>query len=519
MRPGDSAWSISRRFCREKTCWPAIARHNSVAPAALPRAGQRLRIPVHLLSRQPISATAAVVTGEAWVRRRGSQERRLADNDLLQIDDRVRTAAGTVTVRFGDRSELVVGPESEILFDMLGAFGDGGMVDTQVRALRGRLEPRVTPRSGGSSFRIVTPTGTAVVRGTEFRIRAEDASFAELTRGALTFDGADSSTPLAAGFGLVAAAGRAPPPPEALLAAAVLATGATARSIPFEVRWLPVTGARGYRVLLFRPGAEAVLVSVHDTPTEAIRLSPIPGPYRVVVRAISASGLEGLDASTALTAIQGPPVPMPSSDGQGAAWPAIEGASDYQVELARDDTFSASILKLQVGVPSFSTELQPGRTWVRVRGVTLLGATEFSVPIVLDRAPAAPVLSTNPRSWNSDSWRLEWSTVPGARYRLQYAPDDSFGDGLREVVTELRSWSLSCPHARCSVRVRAEYPVPPSAAVGGTGESAPGDGASDNATRGHRTTSDGTAAVVVGPWSATGQIGGGGFLRMLEPRG
>jgi hypothetical protein len=504
VRPGDSAWTIARRFCREKTCWPDIARHNGMGPTALPRAGQRLRVPVRLLARRPISATAAVVTGEAWMRRRGAAEQRLAGNDRLEIDDRVRTAAGTVTVRFADGSELVLGPQSEIVFDMLGAFGDGGMVDTQVRALRGRLEPRVAPRPGGSSFRIVTPTGTAVVRGTEFRIRAEDASFAELTRGALAFDGAGGSTDLAAGFGVVAAPGRATPPPEALLPAPVLAAGEPTRSLPLEVRWAPVAGATGYRVLLFRSGAEAVLVSVHDTPAApagaspptTLSLAPEPGRYRVVVRAIAASGLEGLDGSSEITVVGARPQPRISADGITLDWPAIAGATGYELELARDRAFADVLLRTRLSTPTYRAEITPGRAWARVRAATALGNTDFSTPLALDHAPATPTLSADARSWDSDAWRLEWTTVPGARYRLQYAPDDRFDERRTDIVTGLRSWSLTCPHARCSVRVRAEIPV-----QAGTGDTS------------------GTGDAVTSPWSAPVQVGRGGFLRMLEPRG
>jgi hypothetical protein len=509
VRPGDSAWTIARRFCREKTCWPDIARHNGMATGALPRAGQRLRVPVRLLARQPISATAAVVIGDAWVRRRGAPERRLAGNDRLEIDDRVRTAAGTVTVRFADRSELVLGPETEIVFDMLGAYGDGGMVDTQVRALRGRLEPRVTPRPGGSSFRIVTPTGTAVVRGTEFRIRAEDASFAELTRGALAFDGAGGSTDLAAGFGLVAAQGRAPPPPEALLPAPLLAPGDTLRSLPLELGWAPVPGATGYRVLLFRAGAEAVLVSVHELPATSagtppgttFSLSPAPGHYRVVVRAIAASGLEGLDGSTDITAVGARPQPALAADGLTLEWPAVDGATGYVLELARDRAFADVLVRAEPAAPTYRAQVIAGRAWARVRAVTPFGSTEFSTPLALERPPAAPTLRAEARSWDRDAWRLEWTDAPGARYRLQYAPDDSFGEGRTDIVTGLRSWSLTCPHARCSVRVRAEIPAEGAQATQPTTEASPIDGA------------------VAGPWSAPVQVGRGGFLRMLAPRG
>ena len=513
VRPGDSAWTIARRFCREKTCWPDIARHNGMAASALPRAGQRLRVPVRLLYRQPISATAAEVIGEAWVRRRGAPERRLASNDRLEINDRVRTAAGTVTVRFADRSELVLGPESEIVFDMLGAFGDGGMVDTQVRALRGRLEPRVTPRPGGSSFRIVTPTGTAVVRGTEFRIRAEDASFAELTRGALAFDAAGGSTDLAAGFGVVAAPGRAPPPPEALLPAPLVAAGHTVRSLPLELGWAPVPGATGYRVLLFRAGTEAVLVSVHDTPatsagtppTTTLSLSPEPGRYRVVVRAIAASGLEGLDGSIDITAVGARPQLQLGADDMTLNWPAIEGATGYVLELARDRAFADVVVRADLPAPTYHPELPAGRLWARVRAVTPLGNTDFSAPLALERPPAAPTLRAEARSWDRDAWRLEWTDVPGARYRLQYAPDGSFGEGRTDIVTGLRSWSLTCPHASCSVRVRAEIPVE-----------------STQSTQSTQPTTEEASPVgdaVAGPWSAPVQVGRGSFLRMLEPRG
>lgn len=491
VRPGDSPWTIARRFCREKTCWPAIAASNGIAANALPRAGQRLRIPVRLLSRQTISATAAVVVGEAFVRRRNQPERRLATGDRLEIDDSVRTARGTVTVTFADPSELVVGPASEIRFDMLGAFGDGGMVDTQVRAVRGRLEPRVRPRPGGSSFRIVTPTGTAVVRGTEFRIRAEDASFAELTHGGLEFDGPAGSTTLAAGFGLVAPADHPPPAPESLLPAPAIAgaAGSPPRSIPFELGWGAVAGAQAYQVLLFRPGAEAVLVSVQRTPSNGITLAPEPGTYQVVVRAIAASGLEGLDGSATITAVAARPTVQLAADGAGARWDTVPTATGYELQQARDEAFSIGLRTFNFTEPRFDTGFPDGSSWLRVRALTPAGATDYSSPLRIDRPPPAILLEAESRSWNDAAWRLTWTAVPGARYRLQYAPDASFGDRTVEVLTELRSWSLECPFTSCSVRVRAELPA------------------------------QGDYGAVAGPWSGTRSIGSAGFLRLLKPRG
>ncbi len=139
----------------------------------------------------------------------------------------------------------------------------------------------------------MTPTGTAVVRGSEFRVRAEDAQFVELTQVGLVF----GSTQLPSGFGLVSKANAPVLPPESLLPPTHFASSSVPGSAPLQVARHAVPGATGYRALLFRTGATTELLSVSDALEAALDLSPPgPGRYQGLVRAVAPSGLESKDA-------------------------------------------------------------------------------------------------------------------------------------------------------------------------------------------------------------------------------
>lgn len=458
VRPGDNLWTIARRFCRDKDCDREILVRNGLRRASDLHAGRAIAIPVRLLLRVPVAAHVASVNGTAFLERRTAPRQALKAGAVLQIDDHVITEAGSVTIVFADNSSLVLGDHGEIALDMLGAFGDTGMVDTQIRALRGRLEPQVVKHPPpGSSFRIATPTGTAVVRGTEFRIRAEGANYAELKTGKLDFD----ATHIDPGFGLVTRPNTPTPPAEALLPAAPPDSINVSASVPMHVRWAAIPGAMNYRVLLFRAVSPPELLSITSTTNAVAEIPATAGAdYRVQIRGVAASGLEGLDATVQVHALPPPPLISAVSSTSGTltlSWPTTADTPRYHLEIAHDTAFAKIEQQHTSETNSLSVDVPGGAHFWRVRGDGPAGPSDFSAPAALVVVPPPLTLKVTPRVWRRNITSLSWSTVKGALFRVQVANDARFTEVQQEWTTPLQTWDLNCERVTCYVRVRAEF--------------------------------------------------------------
>lgn len=86
----------------------------------------------------------------------------------IQIGDKVVTGpSGQVQIRFSDKTELVVGPNSSLLIEDYLLRADNSAGQFAIKALGGTFR-FVTGQAEKDRYRIETPTGTIGVRGTAF---------------------------------------------------------------------------------------------------------------------------------------------------------------------------------------------------------------------------------------------------------------------------------------------------------------------------------------------------------------
>ena len=98
----------------------------------------------------------------------GADIRVLAVGSDVFIGDRVVTdAKGLVQIKFSDETELVVGPNSELLLEDYLLRSDGSVGKFAVNALSGTFR-FVTGNGAKDDYQIKTPTGTIGIRGTAF---------------------------------------------------------------------------------------------------------------------------------------------------------------------------------------------------------------------------------------------------------------------------------------------------------------------------------------------------------------
>jgi hypothetical protein len=131
------------------------------------------------------SGTALGVRPEASAETNGANRVLRVGADIF-IGDRVTTGGkGNVQIRFSDRTELVVGPNSTLVIEDYLLRDDGSAGKLAINALAGTFR-FVTGGAPKDKYLIRTPTGTVGVRGTAFDLNVvEDHTSLLLIEGAV----------------------------------------------------------------------------------------------------------------------------------------------------------------------------------------------------------------------------------------------------------------------------------------------------------------------------------------------
>ena len=463
-RAGDTLIGLERQFLAAPFGWKGLKLHNRlVDPMRIP-VGAPLRIPESWLRIEPRTARVVALQGSVTV-----DGRALALDAQVPAGALLRTDAGAfVTLLMPDESRLTVQPQSSARLQKVnGVRGFGGQ-NTEVFLERGRVETTVAAQRGPAArYQIRTPTASVAVRGTEFRVGADDAGVAaqaEVTGGEVRFSpsgpGGGAAKALPAGFGLVAKAGQPVPAPRALLPAPSLA-GLPTRFERIEVRlpFAAVDKAVGYRAQVARDNRFADVVTDGVFQAPLARFVDLPdGRYWLHVRAIDEAGLEGFDAvhSFEVRARPLPPEPTVAVAGQ-MHWQAAAEASRYRVQVASEGRFEAPLFDQDVDARSVDPQLAPGRYQWRVASVRASGERgpwSDSQPLVVRQPPGPISLSEF-----NQRLRFAWPQSHGQIYDVQLARDPAFTDLLVEQrIGEAALTIPAPPRGTYYLRVRDTEP-------------------------------------------------------------
>ena len=459
-RPGDNLWNLSERYLRSVGMFRRLQAHNGISDPLHILPGTRIRFPVAWLRVQPAAVHVLEVRGGAVVERAADGSTATLDGgESLQAGDRLSTADdGRVVLEFADGSRMLVRGDSFLEFDHLSAYGDTGMVDTRVRMRGGRIESDVTPAAGpGSRFEIETPAAVAAVRGTRFRIGADEvATRSEVIEGRVRVSGSGRGRDVGAGFGVVAESGRAPPAPRELLAAPEMGElPEVLTELVLRLEFEPIEGAVAYRAELYgAQGIGAVDDAVVTSPLAEFDAPP-DGHYRLSVRGIETDGLEGRDATHAFE-VNARPVPpamvqppdRAATHGQPPElwWSTPADAVSYHLQLAADPDFQTLLLDepaLQATRLQPALELEPGTYFWRLAqrdGSGEMGPFGQPRSFRMQEVPEPP--APGEAAVEEDSLTIGWGAVANAsRYEFQMARDEGFADVA--IAEELREPSLT----------------------------------------------------------------------------
>ncbi|MFL9584735.1 FecR family protein [Stenotrophomonas sp. AB1(2024)] len=477
VRPGDTLWDLGARYLKPDVPWEKLQAHNRVSdPYRLPP-GTQLQFPIAWLLVQPAPARVLAVRGPVQVRLGDSGPLRdVVEGELLGIGAHLHTGAdASVTLAFADDSRLQLREHSHLRLDQLSRYGHTGMVDTRLRLEQGRTSNRVTPAKGPASRYIIdAPTATSSVRGTQFRVSAGGeghTAATEVLEGRVQVGNRRGQQLVTRGQ---ATRNRAldarPDRPEALLPAPALTrAGLRLDPLPARLAWEPVAQATHYRVEVVRADQPEILLFARDTADTTMTVPDLPpGLLRLLVRAVSADGVEGLDAQADFEVHDQPAAPLTIRPVNGETinsprprfeWSQVAGAASTVLQVATEPQFLQPVLEQENhGTRARAhADLAPGEYFWRVASRDGNGQRgRFGQPVALgiSDAPVDPALQ--PPQAAKGQLTLRWQPgEPGQRYRVQLDRRGDFARPLLDQQVEQPEVSLKRPwHGTLHVRVQ-----------------------------------------------------------------
>jgi hypothetical protein len=474
IQPGDTLIDVAYRELAYPHDWRSLAKLNGLKnPMALP-VGSRILVPKAW--RKPILARASVHSVDGTAQAKAgtlSAGLELAENDVI------RTGANAVVVlRLPDGSTVRIPPGSQVRIDRLRGYHGSDAIDARLNLEQGGIEVQSeSSRLGkaptpGRSIEVVTPKATASVRGTAFRIGAEDdKSVAEILDGSIEWSGASERRALPGGFGVaVDRSGGLGPTEKLLPASAKLVSASTLEVVEGEIEFQAVTGAQKYLLeLATDPTFSALVSSTMQSDTKAIVKTERDGPHYFKVRAVAPSGVAGFDASFALNIAARPVAPpVVASEPAGInfgertmlGWAPVVSAEMYRIQVSSDEGFThilsdekSAIPRYFFGPKSVPTDVTP-YFW-RVATLDTRKQGPWGNTRKMEFAPAMGGVTPQVQG---DSVSFEWSGKSDQNFEAQLSRDPGFGELVKSQRVKGVSWKLdSLPPGQYQMRVRQVF--------------------------------------------------------------
>ncbi|MBO9708549.1 MAG: FecR domain-containing protein [Caulobacter sp.] len=311
VRKGDTLFDLGKAYLSKPGDYRHVQRANQISRPKGLKPGSTLRIDPDLLKTTPIAARLSAFSGKVEIETEG----RRAPAQLgmaIQEGQRVVTGPGAfATFELEDASRVTLPSNTAIRVERLRNVVMTNAPQRVFRLDEGRGTISATPNPDPNArFDVRTPVSISAVRGTEFRVSADQAASDSAARaqtmvikGAVAVATADAEPArdlagaVQAGYGVSVAAG-AVSAPVALLPAPRLGEGGQTqgdKSVHFAVQ--PVTGAAAYRLQLSRDAGFVDLFAEATQPGPAADFGALEnGTYFVRLTALDGGGLEGLPA-------------------------------------------------------------------------------------------------------------------------------------------------------------------------------------------------------------------------------
>lgn len=384
VRPKDNLITIGRVHLINPDDWKVVQQLNQVKnPYRMPT-GLVLKVPLALVKQGPASAEVVSISGTAELQTSHGYSP-IQVGQMLVAGARLLTKGNSkASIKFADGTIIHMASNTELVLDALSLYSGGAMVDTKLRLQKGQVETYANPKHApGNATKIITPTAIAAVRGTQFRVEADDVSIKQETlEGKVSLQAESQEVLVGKGYGSFAELGKPPSAPVALLPA--VETGRLIKQInrlPIQFELPQLSGAVAWSGQIFTDASLKQIVAEANSSNNSLIFNDLPdGRYVLNVRAKDQNGLAGYDAQHAFVVDARPFAPELISPAQSDVvrynkpllqWSRVVDAQRYLLEVATDAGFSQQLISQSVENNSFQliSELAPRQYFWRVTSI------------------------------------------------------------------------------------------------------------------------------------------------------
>jgi hypothetical protein len=473
IKPGDTLISISQRYLAYPRKWPQVKAFNKVENDRRLKPGSILKIPVSLLREHSEPARVVKLSGNV-------------EASLGPLSEGMSAAQGSefktgddsaLTLELADGTTLTLQPSSRLKLESLKRYSRTEMRSSVLELFTGRVESAIKKLKGpGSRFEIKTETATTGVRGTRFRLAADElGTGSEAVEGGIGIAGRiqpQKRIAVPEGFGTrVGLAGTTSPPVPLLPMPELRDLPRLQERLILRFRLPPLEGARAYRGQIAQDPRFQTLLKDEVFPEPELKFTELAdGDYVLRVRGIGKLDLEGFDADFAFRLKARPEPPFlsaPPNRGKLRAervsfqWAAAAEAAAYRFQLSDEAGFARLVFEL----PNFKgTEftpaetMSPGQYYWRIASVRVGGDQgPFGDPQLFNLLP--PPATPDPPKLDDRNLAFTWSGEPGQTFLFQLARDREFTRMIAEQQLSEPTVVLPRPDpGSYHMRVRATDP-------------------------------------------------------------
>ncbi|WP_100641023.1 FecR family protein [Marinobacter salexigens] len=473
LKSGESVSEVASNLLADSHNTGRLLQYNAIDNAAMLGEGDRIRIPLSWLKRQPNPARVTSVSGNVQlISGIDGRKKTLTEETLIRVGDEVLSAAGAATIALADGSEVRLSPSSRLIFNRLTQYGKAGMVDTRLRLNRGEVHTRVKPViEGGARFEIETPSAVAAVRGTAFSLQTgPEGTRLQVTEGVVDFGAPNRTHQIPAGYSATVASDSSNKLNIRKMPAAPVINPfpPMLRQLPAQMTWKPGP-IPNYRLDIFETESGRWVESreVGGNRFDISRLDN--GQYVVHLAALDQQGMAGMPAIVPIEVdLQARTASLLAPEDGGTVnddmpefrW-TLKGENEVaRVEVAEDETFR-NLVATSEWAPGTSAlpsrPLSPGQYYWRVvteAGGNSVATTQPRKLIVNGSLPPVRIISIN---YIDSQVRVFWEKVDTASsYRLQLAEEPGFNDIIKEATLPDTTAALRLiPGRRYFVRLKA----------------------------------------------------------------
>jgi len=465
VRERDNLWNLTVDHLIDISYVKKVQALNNISDPWHIVPGTILKIPSQwvrhypaLLRVQNLHGSAVILEDEA------RQTKPLKVGDLVMLGDIITTSsASTLILGFLDGSQILLQEESSLKVDHLMLLENTGMLDSQLQLLSGRLETQVSPDKGTArQFKIKTPVTVTSVRGTDYRISAEEElnqSKTEVVEGKVIVKGGDKSRLVLAGFGTITVKGQDPMPPVKLLPAPDLSQiPSPFTEVPIQFYMPALKQGLGYRVQISNTAEFQDILFDKPFHSSIIRGPDLAdGDYHIRVRAIDSQQLEGYNSQAQITINARPEAPFLVSPklGEGIlleddsefSWSRQQGTNGYHIQIARVEDFSNILIDISNVAENEITiteKLGLGKYYWRIAATDQEGDGPFSDGQLFRRIVPAPDIEVP--DFTDDMLTIRSRRgLPGQSYHFQMSDDESFSDLLVDKRSDEPGFEIARP--------------------------------------------------------------------------